>query len=159
MLSGAHVIVYSKDADKDRAFFSDVLKLSSVDVGGGWLIFGLPPSELAVHPAKKGGSHELYLMCDSIEAFASEMDAQGIPISAVQDQGWGLVAQITLPSGSKLSVYEPRHARPEAATTSAKPRAKKAAKKTAKRARTASTASKKKPSAKKAPKAKSRARR
>jgi len=112
MINGAHAIVYSTNPDADRAFFRDVLKLSHVDVGNGWLIFGLPPSELAVHPAETNGRQELYLMCGDIEAFAADMKQRGIACSPVQDQGWGRVSQVTLPGGGTLGVYQPRHARP-----------------------------------------------
>src|SRR5215469_18289570 len=90
MIIGAHSIVYSKNADADRAFLRDVLKLPSVDVGEGWLIFGLPPAEVAVHPAGDA-SHELYLMCDDVEDFVSQMTAQGLACEPVQNQGWGLL--------------------------------------------------------------------
>ncbi|MGE5246631.1 MAG: VOC family protein [Betaproteobacteria bacterium] len=126
MIIGAHAIIYSRNPDADRAFLRDVLTLTNVDVGGGWLIFGLPPAEVAVHPSDKNDIHELYLMCDDIETFVSEMQRQHIASGPVKDQGWGLLAQITLPGGGKLGVYQPRHARPETkvqappATTSAK---------------------------------------
>ena len=112
MINGAHAIIYSKDPEADRAFFRDILSLSSVDVGGGWLIFGLPPSELAVHPSETGGKHELYLMCDDIEATLSTLKDKGIACSAVDDQGWGLLSSITLPGGGDLGIYQPRHERP-----------------------------------------------
>ena len=113
MISGAHVIIYSTDADADRAFLRDILQLGSVDVGGGWLIFGLPPSEVAVHPSDENGRHELYLMCDDVEAFIGKLAGHGISCSAVEDQGWGLLTSVALPGGSKLGVYQPHHARPE----------------------------------------------
>lgn len=113
MITGAHSIIYSKDAEADKAFFRDVLKFPNVDVGHGWLIFGLPPSELAVHPTEDtGGTHELYLMCDDVEAFIADMKKRKVPCTDVQNQGWGLLTQITLPGGGKLGVYQPRHARP-----------------------------------------------
>ena len=114
MLSGAHVIIYSRDAEADRAFFTDVLKLAHVDAGGGWLIFGLPPAEVAVHPADANDRHELYLMCDDVEAFIAEMKKRNIRCSEVHDERWGLLTQLTLPGGGKLGVYQPRHARPTA---------------------------------------------
>jgi hypothetical protein len=126
MINGAHVIVQSKNPDADRSFFRDVLELSSVDVGGGWLIFGLPPSEVAVHPSKKNGVQELYLMCDDIEAFVVAMKKRKIACGAVSDQGWGLLMELTLPGGGKLGVYQPRHARPEAMTVRAAPARRKA---------------------------------
>jgi hypothetical protein len=112
MISGAHVLIYSKDSEADRNFLKDVLKLPHVDVGQGWLIFGLPPSEIAVHPAEENGAHELYFMCDDIEVFAAEMKEREIACSPGENQGWGLLSNITLPGGGKLGVYEPRHARP-----------------------------------------------
>jgi hypothetical protein len=113
MIIGAHVIISSTQAEKDRAFLRDVLALSHVDAGNGWLIFGLPPSEVAIHPGDEGGHHELYLMCNDVEAFVTSMSQNGLECSEVEDQGWGLVTQLTLPGGSKLGVYEPRHARPD----------------------------------------------
>ncbi|HWC73906.1 MAG TPA: hypothetical protein VG454_08200 [Gemmatimonadales bacterium] len=90
----------------------DVLKFKHVDVGGGWLIFALPPSEVAVHPDDENGRHELYLMTDDIQEFVAEMKKRKVLCGAVQDQGWGLLSSITLPGGGKLSVYQARHARP-----------------------------------------------
>jgi hypothetical protein len=112
MLTGAHSIIYSKNPDADRAFFRDVLRLPNVDVGHGWVIFGLPPSEVAVHPADDNNRHELYLMSDDINAFVAQMNAAHIPCGPVQDQRWGLLTEVTLPGGGKLGVYQPRHARP-----------------------------------------------
>jgi len=116
MISGAHSIIYSKNPDADRKFLRDVLGLPNVDVGGGWLIFGLPPAEVAVHPSEQNDVHEFYLMCDDINAFVAEMTKHKIGCGPVQDQGWGLLTQLTLPGGGKLGVYQPRHARPEAMT-------------------------------------------
>ena len=112
MINGAHSIIYSTDPDADRAFFRDVLRLPSVDVGGGWLIFGLPPAEVAVHPSDENDLHELYLMCDDIDALVAEMKAHDIACGPVQDEGWGLLTHLVLPGGGKLGVYQPRHARP-----------------------------------------------
>jgi hypothetical protein len=112
MLSGAHVIVYSKDAEADRAFFRDVLRFASVDAGQGWLIFALPPSEVAVHPADANDRHEFYLVCDDVKAFVAEMKARGVRCGPVQDRGWGLLTELTLPGGGRLGVYQPRHPRP-----------------------------------------------
>jgi catechol 2,3-dioxygenase-like lactoylglutathione lyase family enzyme len=114
MINGAHVIVYSTDAEADRAFLRDVLGLRHVDVGHGWLIFGLPPAELAVHPGEHGDRHELYLMCDDVQAFVANMEKRRIACSPIQDQGWGVRTTVTLPGGGKLGVYQPRHARPPA---------------------------------------------
>ena len=113
MIIGAHSIIYSTEPDSDRAFLSDVLKLSHVDVGDGWLIFGLPPAEVAVHPSSKNNVHELYLMCDDIGVFIASMKKHNVPCDAVQNQGWGLLTYVTLPGGGKLGVYQPRHARPK----------------------------------------------
>ena len=112
MITGAHSIIYSTNPDADRAFFRDVLKFTHVDAGEGWLIFGLPPAEVAVHPSEKNDVHELYLMCDDISLFASEMQKRDISCSAILDQGWGLIAHVTLPGGGRLGVYQPRHPRP-----------------------------------------------
>ena len=108
-----HAIVFSPEAEQVRAFFRDVLRLPSVDAGGGWLIFALPPAEVAVHPADGNTRHELYLMCDDIHATLAELRAKGVDVAKdVADQGWGLVAAIRLPDGSELPVYEPRHPSP-----------------------------------------------
>ena len=120
MIIGAHSIIYSTEPDSDRAFLSDVLKLSHVDVGDGWLIFGLPPAEVAVHPSTKNNVHELYLMCDDIGAFMASMKKHNVPCDAVQNQGWGLLTYVTLPGGGKLGVYQPRHARPKPMPKAAK---------------------------------------
>jgi catechol 2,3-dioxygenase-like lactoylglutathione lyase family enzyme len=109
MINGAHVIVYSRDAEADRAFFSDVLGYPSVDAGGGWLIFKLPPAEVAVHPAEDP-SHELYLMCDDVRATVADLEAKGVKFtSPVTDEGWGLLTRLHLPGGSQVGLYEPRH--------------------------------------------------
>ena len=113
MITGMHAIVFSPEAEKVRAFFADVLGLSSVDAGGGWLIFALPPAELAVHPADGDARHELYLMCDSIDATLAELRGKGVEVAQdVTDQGWGLLATIRLPDGSEFPIYEPRHPSP-----------------------------------------------
>ncbi len=139
MIVGAHSIIYSASPDADRTFLRDVLELPSVDVGGGWLIFGLPPAEVAVHPSDENDVHEFYLMCDDVEAFVAEMRKRGIACGPVQNPGWGLITRVTLPGGGKLGVYQPRHARPKAmragegAKKLARPAAKRPAKKTAAR--------------------------
>ena len=112
MIIGAHTILYSTNADADRAFLRDVLGLTYVDAGHGWLIFGLPPAEVAVHPGEKNDVQELYLMCDDVEAFVAEMAAKSVACTPPQDQRWGVLTHLTLPGGGKLGVYEPRHARP-----------------------------------------------
>ena len=114
MIIGAHSILYSKKPEADRAFLRDVLKFPNVDVGGGWLIFGLPPSEVAVHPSRRNDVHEFYLMCDDVRAFRNAMKKRGVACGPAQSMGWGVLTQVTLPGGGKLGVYEPRHARPKA---------------------------------------------
>ena len=113
MIVGAHSLIYSTNPEADRAFLKDVLELPYVDVGGRWLIFGLPPSEVAVHPSENSVGHELYLMCRDVNEFVAAMKDHGLNCSAVQNQGWGLVTKVTLPGGGTLGVYEPRHTRPK----------------------------------------------
>jgi hypothetical protein len=113
MITGAHAVIYSTDPEADRAFLRDTLKLTHVDVGRGWLIFELPPAEVAVHPSDENDVHEFFLMCDDVQTFVAEMHRQGVETSAVQDQRWGKLTQLTLPGGGKLGVYQPRHERPE----------------------------------------------
>lgn len=111
MISGAHVILYSSDAEADRAFLVDILGTPHVDAGDGWLIVKLPPAEIAVHPTDGAPQHELYLMVDDAGAFVDELGRRGIEISVpVSDQGWGRLLSFRLPSGAELSAYEPRHA-------------------------------------------------
>ncbi len=112
MINGAHAVIFSTDPEADRAFLRDTLKLPNVDVGGGWLIFGLPPAEVAVHPSDRNDVHEFYLMCDDVEGFVMEMKNRHVVVTEVEDQGWGLLTHISLPGGGKLGVYQPRHARP-----------------------------------------------
>jgi catechol 2,3-dioxygenase-like lactoylglutathione lyase family enzyme len=113
VITGAHTVIYSRDAEADRAFLSDVLGLPSVDAGGGWLIFGLPSAEAALHPAEASGAQELYLMCDDIRATMTELADRGAEFSRdVSDEGWGIVTAIKLPGGGELNLYEPRHPTP-----------------------------------------------
>jgi hypothetical protein len=110
MINGAHVIIYSRDAAADRAFIRDTFGYPGVDAGEGWLIFKLPPAEIAVHPTEGSPTHELYLMCDDIEGTLAGLAAKGVEItSPPADRGWGVLASIRLPSGGELSIYEPRH--------------------------------------------------
>jgi predicted enzyme related to lactoylglutathione lyase len=113
VITGMQAIVFSPQADRVRAFFADVLGLPSADAGGGWLIFALPPAELAVHPADGDSHHELYLMCDDIHATLAELIGKGAEVARdVSDQGWGLLAAIRLPDGSEFPIYQPRHPSP-----------------------------------------------
>src|SRR5262245_54565567 len=111
MIHGAHVILYSKDAEADRAFFRNVLEYPYADAGHGWLIFALPPAEVAVHPSD-GSSHELYLMCVDVEQVITKMKQHGIACSDVKEERWGSITYLTLPGGGKLGVYQPKHASP-----------------------------------------------
>jgi hypothetical protein len=112
-ITGAHAVIYSRDAEADRNFLRDVVGFPFVDVGHGWLIFALPPAEVAVHPAGAGEGHELYLMVDDVDEFISSMTARGVSCSAPRDLRWGLLTHVQLPSGGRLGVYQPRHARPK----------------------------------------------
>jgi hypothetical protein len=112
MITGAHSIIYSKDAAADRAFLRDVLGLPHVDVHDGWLIFALPPAEVAVHPGDENDHHELYLMVGDVQAFMAAATKRGVACAPPQDLRWGILTQVSLPGGGKLGVYEPRHARP-----------------------------------------------
>jgi predicted enzyme related to lactoylglutathione lyase len=113
VITGVHAIAFSPDAEKVRAFFADVLNLPSVDAGSGWLIFALPPAELAVHPTDGASRHELYLMCDDIHATLAELSSKGVEVARdISDAGWGLLAAIRLPDGAELPIYQPRHPSP-----------------------------------------------
>jgi hypothetical protein len=110
VITGAHAILYSSDAEADRAFLRDLLGTATVDAGGGWLILALPPAEVAVHPTDGPPHHELYLLCDDIETTVADLAARGIGVEAgISDQGWGRLVTLLLPSGAALGVYEPRH--------------------------------------------------
>lgn len=111
-INGGHVIIYSKDAEADKKFFRDVLKFKNVDVGHGWLIFKLPPAEIAVHPSDENDLHEFYLMTDNLDAEMKALKNAGAPCSPPSQQPWGILTHVTLPGGGKLGLYEPRHARP-----------------------------------------------
>jgi len=112
MITGAHTIIYSKDPEADRLFFRDVLKFANVDVGGGWLIFSLPPGEAAFHPSEQGGKQAFYLMCEDIDKFVRWMQDIEIDCSSIEEQPWGRLVDITLPGGGLLGVYQALHARP-----------------------------------------------
>jgi catechol 2,3-dioxygenase-like lactoylglutathione lyase family enzyme len=123
MINGAHIVLYTTDAEADRAFFRDVLNFHSVDADHGWLIFALPPAEAAFHDldkegleqndAKQNSRHELYLMCDDIAATLRDLKSKNVPVSAITEQRWGSLATLTLPSRSKLGIYQPRYPKPE----------------------------------------------
>ena len=119
MITGAHAIMFTTDPVGVRAFLRDVLELPWVDAGDGWLIFALPPAEVAVHPGDKNDVHVLYLMCDDVEAFVAQMRDHNIACDPVQEQRWGRLTHVALPGGGKLGVYEPRHERPSVGTTQA----------------------------------------
>lgn len=110
MINGIHALIYTKEAESVRTLFRDVLKFPAVDAGYGWLIFALPPAELGIHPTEDEGHHELYLMCDNLEATVEELKAKGVHLARpVQDAGWGLVTALQLPGGGELGLYQPRH--------------------------------------------------
>jgi catechol 2,3-dioxygenase-like lactoylglutathione lyase family enzyme len=109
MVSGAHMIIYSADAAADRVFFRDVLGFPSVDAGQGWLIFALPPAEIAFHPAAENGKHEIYLMCDDVAATMQTLERQKVKCEPVADLGWGLLTHLSLPGGGRLGLYQPKH--------------------------------------------------
>lgn len=111
MITGLHTIIYSEKADEIRAFFRDVLQYPSSDAGGGWLIFAMPPAELAVHPAGES-KHELYLMCDDVDATIADLAAKGVRCGPVTDEGWGRLTTIQLPDGAELGLYQPLHPLP-----------------------------------------------
>ena len=112
MIVGGHSIIYSTNPEADRKFLRDVIGLPNVDVGGGWLIFGLPPAEVAVHPSTNNDVHEFYLMCDDVKSFIAEMKEKGVECSDVHKEPWGLLTSVALPGGGSLGVYEPLHGRP-----------------------------------------------
>ena len=113
LINGVHAIIFSDEAEGVRAFFRDVLRLPSVDAGGGWLIFALPPAELAAHPDGGESRHELYLMCDDIGTTVEELQAKEVEFTReISDEGFGLMTSLRLPDGSELAIYEPRHPSP-----------------------------------------------
>lgn len=109
MISGTHVVVYSKDAEADRKFVQDVLKFPSVDAGHGWLIFALPPAELAFHPAEQNDVHQLYFMCDDLNAAMESFRKKGVECGPIKRERWGILTNITLPGGGRIGLYEPKH--------------------------------------------------
>ena len=113
MFIGAHTVIYSTNPEADRAFLRDVLGLPFIDTGSGWLIFGLPPAEIAVHPSEQNNIHEFYLMCADLDVFTARMRNNLITCDSVEDLSWGRLTHVALPGGGKLGIYEPRHARPD----------------------------------------------
>ncbi|GHH65090.1 hypothetical protein GCM10018781_16970 [Kitasatospora indigofera] len=112
MINGAHIVIHSHDAEADREFFRDVLEYPHVDAGGGWLVFKLPPAEVAVHPAGGREGQELFLMCDDVEATMRALSAKGVEfIQPVTEQRWGRLTRLRLPGGGEVGMYEPRHER------------------------------------------------
>jgi hypothetical protein len=133
MIIGAHIMLQSRDDKADQAFLTEVLKLTSVDAGDGFLIFGLPPAEVAVHAHDTNDIHQLHLMCDDINAFVDDMKQRGISVLPPVNRGWGTVTEIALPGGGALSVYQPHHKRPKAKAVAAKKKKKAPARKAAKK--------------------------
>ena len=113
MINGAHVVLYTKDPEADRAFFRDVLQFPSVDAGHGWLIFALPPAEAAFHDTEGNDKHELYFMCDDIAGTLRDLKKKKVPVSSVNEQRWGSLATLTLPGGGKVGIYQPKHPKPK----------------------------------------------
>ncbi|MEA3016112.1 MAG: hypothetical protein QOI38_834 [Sphingomonadales bacterium] len=111
MISGAHAMIFTSDEAADRAFLRDVLEIPCIDSGGGWLIFRLPPAELGVHDGENG-FHQIYFICDDVEAFVAAMAAKNVRTDPIARQDWGRSTGITLPGGGKLGIYEAHHARP-----------------------------------------------
>ena len=110
MISGAHLVVYSRNADADRAFLRDILDLKFIDAGHGWLIFALPPAEVAVHPADETGTHELFFQSDNLKADMESLAQKGVSFSQVHEARWGSITRISLPGGSSVGLYQPKHA-------------------------------------------------
>jgi catechol 2,3-dioxygenase-like lactoylglutathione lyase family enzyme len=113
MINGAHLILYTTDPEGLRQWFRDVLGFPAVDSGGGWLIFSLPPAEVAMHPTDGPARHELYLMCDDVHATVEALTHKGVDFaSSISDEGWGLLTSIRIPGGGELGLYQPRHPSP-----------------------------------------------
>jgi hypothetical protein len=112
LISGAHIMIFTRDEDADRAFLRDILEIPCIDSGGGWLIFKLPPAELGVHRGERNDVHELYLMCDDLDAAIAQLAGRGVDCAEPYVASWGRATSVPLPGGGKLGLYEPRHARP-----------------------------------------------
>jgi catechol 2,3-dioxygenase-like lactoylglutathione lyase family enzyme len=109
MISGAHIVVYSNNAEADRAFFRDILGFKSVDAGHGWLIFALPPAEAAFHPSNENGVHELYFICDDLQAEIASLAQKGVTCSDIEEARWGSITKMRLPGGGEVGLYQPKH--------------------------------------------------
>jgi catechol 2,3-dioxygenase-like lactoylglutathione lyase family enzyme len=109
MISGSHTVIYSKNAEADRAFFKNVLGFRSVDAGGGWLVFALPPAEAAFHPSEENVGHEFYLMCDDLKAEMASLAKKNVPCSKIEEARWGSITKLRLPGGSQVGLYQPKH--------------------------------------------------
>jgi catechol 2,3-dioxygenase-like lactoylglutathione lyase family enzyme len=112
LINGAHVVIYSKDSEADRAFFRDVLQFPCVDAGHGWLMFAMPPLEAAFHDSESNDQHELFLMCDDLASTLEDLRSKNVTVSEVGEQRWGKLATLTLPGGGKIGIYEPKHPSP-----------------------------------------------
>jgi len=121
MISGSHVVIFTQDAEADRAFFRDVLQLPSVDAGEGWLIFALPPSEVALHPADRNNAHQFYLLCDDLQVTMRGLEAQGVRCETPVEASWGIRTEVHLPGGGRLGLYQPLHPRAQIASGKARP--------------------------------------
>lgn len=109
MITGSHVIIYSTDVEADRAFFRDVLVLPAVDAGRGWLIFALPPAEVALHPSDENDRHELYFMCRDVRTLVASLQTRKVDCAPLTEAGWGITTRIRLPGGGQIGLYQPRH--------------------------------------------------
>jgi catechol 2,3-dioxygenase-like lactoylglutathione lyase family enzyme len=112
MITGSHVMIFSRDAQADREFLRDMLEVPCIDSGGGWLIFRLPPAELGIHESERNDVHELYLMCDDVDSTVAALKRRGVECEAIGQREWGRVTGVPLPGGGTLGLYEPRHKRP-----------------------------------------------
>lgn len=109
MIIGAHTIIYSKNAEADRAFLRDILGFKNVDSGGGWLIFKLPPAEIAIHPTDEEEFNEMYFMCDDLNMTIADLESKGILCAGIETEPWGMQTSIILPGGGSIGIYEPHH--------------------------------------------------
>ena len=148
MIIGAHIMLHSTNDKADMAFLTDVLKLQSINAGGGYMIYGIPPAEMSIHGSDRNDVHKLYLMCEDIAAFTGDMTRHHIAFSTPIRQSWGTATEITLPGGGRLGVYQPRHERPELAAAKP-PKRRKTERRAAKSTKTAAKKPAKRPGKKK----------